>query len=81
LLWPTERWLNNHREAIAAFDFFTVPDLYFCALYYFVLIEDARRGIVSVIANPHDRWQHDSPSTSRQKVESWLPVSAAGVAD
>ena len=32
-------FLNNHREAIAAFDFFTVPNLYFRTLYCFFVIE------------------------------------------
>ncbi len=38
---PTERWLaflRNHREAIAATDFFTVPTLTFSVLYCFFLI-------------------------------------------
>src|SRR5215471_12217274 len=39
-------FLNNHREAIAAFDFFTVPDLYFRSLYCFFVIEHARRRIL-----------------------------------
>jgi putative transposase len=36
-----ERWLaflRNHREAIAAMDFFTVPTLTFSVLYCFFLI-------------------------------------------
>jgi hypothetical protein len=35
---PARRWasfLNNHREAIAAMDFFTVPTLAFGVLYCF----------------------------------------------
>lgn len=35
--------LNNHREALAAFDFSTVPNLYFRGLYCFFVIEHARR--------------------------------------
>jgi putative transposase len=32
-------FLNNHREVIAAFDFFTVPTLWFRTLYCFFAIE------------------------------------------
>ncbi|HEY7306346.1 MAG TPA: helix-turn-helix domain-containing protein [Bryobacteraceae bacterium] len=39
-------FLNNHREAIAAFDFFTVLNLYFRTLYCFFVIEHARRRIL-----------------------------------
>jgi hypothetical protein len=38
-------FLNNHREAITAFDFFTVPNLYFRTLYCFFVIEHARRRV------------------------------------
>jgi hypothetical protein len=37
---PGKRWvafLNNHREAIVAFDFFTVPTVTFHLLYCFLL--------------------------------------------
>src|ERR1035438_5227097 len=44
---PARRWaafLSNHREAIAAMDFFTVPTLSFGVLYcFFVLAHDRRR--------------------------------------
>ncbi len=44
---PTRRWeafLSNHREAIAAMDFFTVPTLTFGVLYcFFVIAHDQRR--------------------------------------
>ena len=44
---PAMRWvafLNNHREAIAAMDFFTVPTLTFGVLYgFFVMAHDRRR--------------------------------------
>ena len=36
-------FLNNYREVIAAFDFFTVPNLYFRTLYCFFVIEHSRR--------------------------------------
>jgi transposase InsO family protein len=38
--------LNNHREVIAAFDFFTVPTLNFRTLYSFFVIEHRRRRIL-----------------------------------
>ena len=46
---PSQRWrafLANHREAIAAVDFFTVPTATFNELYVFVVIEHARRRVV-----------------------------------
>jgi hypothetical protein len=44
-----QRWLafvQNHREVMAAFDFFTVPTLSFRVLYCFFLIEHGRRRIL-----------------------------------
>ena len=51
-------FLSNHREAIAAFDFFTVPDLYFRTLYCFFVIEHARRRILqfNVTFHPTSDW-------------------------
>ena len=46
---PARRWLvflRNHREAIAAMDFFTVPTLTFGVLYCFFVIGHDRRKIV-----------------------------------
>jgi hypothetical protein len=46
---PARRWLTflrNHRQAIAAMDFFTVPTLGFNVLYCFFLISHDRRRIV-----------------------------------
>jgi hypothetical protein len=45
----TKHWqafLNNHREVIAAFDFFTVPSLAFRTLYCFFVIEHGRLSFV-----------------------------------
>jgi hypothetical protein len=39
-------FLRNHREAIAAMDFFTVPTLTFGVLYCFFLIGHDRRKIL-----------------------------------
>jgi hypothetical protein len=46
---PARRWaafLNNHREAIAAMDFFTVPALCFGVLHCFFVIAHGRRRIL-----------------------------------
>jgi putative transposase len=46
---PAKRWaafLSNHREAIAAIDFFTVPSLTFGMLYCFFVISHDRRRIL-----------------------------------
>jgi hypothetical protein len=56
-----QRWLaflRNHREAIAAMDFFTVPTLTFGVLYCFFIIGHDRRKILrfSVTRNPHALW-------------------------
>jgi transposase InsO family protein len=51
-----KRWLaflSNHREVIAAFDFFTVPTITFRVLYCFVVIEHDRRRILHFNATAH----------------------------
>lgn len=51
-----KRWLkflNNHREVIAAFDFFTVPTLNFRTLYCFFVIEHQRRRILHFNCTEH----------------------------
>jgi transposase InsO family protein len=58
---PIKRWLTflrNHREAIAAMDFFTVPTLTFGVLYCFFVISHDRRKILhfNVTRNPHALW-------------------------
>ncbi len=54
--WPV--FLNNHREVIAAFDFFTVPSIRFRVLYCFFVIEHGRRKILhlNVTAHPTSDW-------------------------
>ncbi len=50
-----KRWLaflRNHREAIAAMDFFTVPTITFGVLYCFFVISHDRRRILHVNARP-----------------------------
>jgi putative transposase len=56
-----KRWLvflRNHREAIAAMDFFTVPTITFGVLYCFFVIGHDRRHIlhVNVTKHPTSAW-------------------------
>jgi putative transposase len=58
---PAKRWLTflqNHREVIAAFDFFTVPTVTFQLLYCFFVIEHGRRRILhcNVTQHPTAEW-------------------------
>jgi len=53
-----KRWLaflRNHREAIAAMDFFTVPTITFGVLYGFFVISHDRRRILHVNVTKHPR--------------------------
>ncbi len=65
---PTERWLaflRNHREAIAAMDFFTVPTLAFSMLYCFFLIGHDRRRILRLQCHSSSNEQLDGAATTR----------------
>jgi putative transposase len=58
---PARRWaafLSNHREAIAAMDFFTVPTFTFGVLYCFFVIGHNRRRILhcNVTQHPTAAW-------------------------
>jgi transposase InsO family protein len=55
-LWAT--FLRNHREVIAAMDFFTVPTVTFRVLYCFFVIEHGRRKILhfNVTEHPTSLW-------------------------
>jgi putative transposase len=58
---PAKRWatfLSNHREVIAAMDFFTVPTLTFGVLYcFFVIAHDQRRILhCNVTRHPTSTW-------------------------
>ncbi|HMH08343.1 MAG TPA: integrase core domain-containing protein [Terriglobales bacterium] len=58
---PAQRWLaflRNHREAIAAMDFFTVPTITFGVLYCFFVISHDRRRILhfNVTRHPTSAW-------------------------
>jgi transposase InsO family protein len=58
---PTRRWatfLSNHREAIVAMDFFTMPTLTFGLVYCFFVIAHDRRRILhcNVTRHPTSAW-------------------------
>ena len=58
---PAKQWLaflRNHREAIAAMDFFTVPTVTFRVLYCFFIISHDRRHILhlNVTRHPTSLW-------------------------
>jgi hypothetical protein len=58
---PAKRWitfLRNHREAIAAMDFFTVPTITFSLLYCFFIVSHDRRRILhfNVTKHPTSLW-------------------------
>jgi hypothetical protein len=58
---PARHWLTflrNHREAIAAMDFFTVPTITFSSLYCFFVISHDRRRILhfNITKHPTSSW-------------------------
>jgi len=58
---PRKRWLTflrNHKEAIAAMDFFTVPTVTFGVLYCFFVISHERRRILhfNITKHPTSLW-------------------------
>lgn len=58
---PAKRWLaflRNHKEAIAAMDFFAVPTVAFTVLYCFFVISHDRRRILhfNVTKHPTSLW-------------------------
>ena len=74
---PAKRWtafLSNHREAIAAMDFFTVPTMTFGVLYCFFVISHFRRRILhcNVTSHPSSDW------ISQQLREAFPDNSAPG---
>jgi hypothetical protein len=64
-------FLHNHREAIVAFDFFTVPTATFRVLYCFFVIEHERRRILHFNVT-----QHPSADWVVQQLREALPESA-----
>ena len=72
---PGKRWLaflQNHREAIVAFDFFTVPTVKFQLLYCFFVIEHARRKILHF-----DVTQHPSADWVVQQLRAAFPEAGS----
>jgi putative transposase len=72
---PAQRWrafLANHREAIAATDFFTVPTISFGVLYCFFVISHDRRRIMHFNITQH-------PTSSRiiQQLREAFPFGEA----
>jgi putative transposase len=68
---PAKRWLaflKNHREAIAAMDFFTVPTVTFRLLYCFFVISHDRRQILHFNVTRHPT----SSSVIQQLREAFL---------
>jgi transposase InsO family protein len=72
---PARHWatfLSNHREAIAAMDFFTVPTLSFGVLYGFFVIAHDRRRIL--------RWsvtRHSTATRVSQQLREAFPYDTA----
>jgi putative transposase len=64
-------FLHNHREAIVAFDFFTVPTATFRVLYCFFVIEHERRRILHFNVT-----QHPSADWVVQQLREALPEAA-----
>jgi len=65
---PAKRWaafLSNHREVIAAMDFFTVPTLTFGILYCFFVMAHDRRRILPFSVTRHPRAHGSSSSCAR----------------
>jgi len=72
---PAERWavfLRNHREVIAAMDFFTVPTLSFGVLYCFFVMAHDRRRILHINATPHP-----TSSWTSQQLREAFPYGCA----
>jgi len=72
---PGKRWLSflqNHREVMAAMDFFTVPTITFRVLYCFFVISHGRRKIVHFNAT-----EHPTSAWIAQQVREAFPEDAA----
>jgi putative transposase len=67
---PAKRWLTflrNHREAIAAMDFFTVPTLTFTALCCLFIISHDRRRILHFNVTRHHTLRANGLSSNCEK--------------
>src|SRR5215472_5421649 len=72
---PERKWLaflQNHREVIAAMDFFTVPTVTFRVLYCFFVIEHSRRKILHFNAT-----EHPTSAWIAQQIREAFPEDAA----
>ena len=72
---PAKRWaafLSNHREVIAAMDFFTVPTLTFGVLYCFFVIAHDRRRILH-----HNATRHPTSAWVIQQLREAFPYDSA----
>lgn len=70
--WAANRWatfLSNHREAIAAMNFLTVPTLTFDVLYCFFVISHDRRCILHWNAT-----RHSSSAWIMQQLRETFPL-------
>ena len=76
-------FLHNHREAIVAFDFFTVPTVTFQLLYCFFVIAHGRRQILhcNVTRYPTAEWvMHNCVRPSRKPAHT-ATSSSTGTAN
>jgi hypothetical protein len=65
---PGRNWLTflrNHKEAIAAMDFFTVPTFTFGVLYCFFIISHHRRRILHINVTKPSHYLVDRPAAAR----------------
>jgi putative transposase len=72
---PGRSWLSflkNHREVMAAMDFFTVPTVTFQVLYCFFVISHSRRKILHFNAT-----QHPTSAWIAQQIREAFPEDAA----
>jgi hypothetical protein len=88
---PGKKWLaflRNHREAIVAFDVFTVPTATFRMLYCFFVIEHGRRRILHFNVT-HDTHQPTGWSGSCERrfrkrlpigMPSWIAIRSSTMA-
>jgi hypothetical protein len=90
---PGQKWLaflRNHREAIVAFDFFTVPTATFRVLYCFFVIEHGRRRILHFNVTRHPSthqptgWCNSCERRFRKRLPigmpSWIAIRSSTVA-
>jgi hypothetical protein len=81
---PEGSWLTfleNHREVIAAFDFFTVPTVTFKSLYCFFVIEHGRRRILhfNITRYPSAEWVLRSCAKPSLKLAHIATPSSIGI--